>query len=350
MKFPNKYLLNISLLIALISSCQNSSNNPEINSYKLISGHGTRPLCTIPLDSIQLSDPFILADEESETYYLTGTGGLLWKSKDLKKWNGPYNYIKIDTTSWMGSTPMIWAPELHKYNNKYYCITTFTNTKTIIETNPARYDVPRRSVHILVANKPEGPYQPINSNNYLPEEWATLDGTLWVENDKPYLVFSHDWMQLVDGAIKYVQLTQDLSEIDGDIHSLFNASEALWSRDMQAIGELTYGKALTGHVSDGPFVFRTHTGKLGMLWSSWGEQRYAQGVAYSESGSINGPWKQIDTPINRYNSGHAMIFRTLNGEPMMIMHRQSLDLESPGPRYPKLFKIDLSGNELLLKE
>ena len=321
MKFINIFLLKTLLGVVLISSCQNSKNDPEINSYKLISGYEMRPLCTIPLDSIQLSDPYILADEESETYYMTGTGGLLWKSKDLKKWNGPYNYIKIDTTSWMGSTPMIWAPEIHKYLNKYYCIVTFTNTKTIIEVNPIRYNVPRRSVHILVANKPEGPYQPIKSNNYLPEEWATFDGTLWVENDKPYLVFSHDWMQLVNGEIKYVQLTHDLSETDGEIQSLFNASEATWPRDMQVIGELTYGKTLNGYVSDGPFIFRTHTGKLGMLWSSWGEQRYVQGVAYSESGNIAGPWKQIDTPINKHNSGHAMIFRAFNGELIMVMHK-----------------------------
>jgi hypothetical protein len=31
----------------------------------------------IPLDSIRLSDPAILADKSTATYYLTGTGGLL---------------------------------------------------------------------------------------------------------------------------------------------------------------------------------------------------------------------------------------------------------------------------------
>jgi len=33
----------------------------------------------------------------------------------------------------------------------------------------------------------------------------------------------------------------------------------------------------------------TKTGKLGMLWASWGENRYAQGVAYSESGKLLDP-------------------------------------------------------------
>jgi len=31
----------------------------------------------VPLDSIRLSDPYILADESSKMYYMTGTGGML---------------------------------------------------------------------------------------------------------------------------------------------------------------------------------------------------------------------------------------------------------------------------------
>ena len=37
----------------------------------------------VPLDSIVLSDPCILADSATMTYYMTGTGGLLWKSREI---------------------------------------------------------------------------------------------------------------------------------------------------------------------------------------------------------------------------------------------------------------------------
>ena len=70
-------------------------------------------------DSIRLSDPFILADEKSSTYYMTGTGGMLWKSKDLETWTGPFKVTQTDPDSWMGKDPMIWAAELHHYNDKY---------------------------------------------------------------------------------------------------------------------------------------------------------------------------------------------------------------------------------------
>ena len=74
----------------------------------------------IPIDSIRLSDPFILADKNTQTYYMTGTGGKLWKSKDLKLWDGPFTVVETDPDSWMGKRPMIWAAEIHQFKDKYY--------------------------------------------------------------------------------------------------------------------------------------------------------------------------------------------------------------------------------------
>ena len=88
----------------------------------------------IPLDSIYLSDPFIMADKKTNMYYMTGTSGLLWKSKDLKLWEGPFRVAETDSTSWMGPHPMIWAAEIHPYKGKYYYFATFTNRAVTIDT------------------------------------------------------------------------------------------------------------------------------------------------------------------------------------------------------------------------
>ena len=106
----------------------------------------------IPLDSIYLSDPCILADKSTATYYMTGTGGLLWKSKDLKRWTGPYVVTKTDPESWMGPQPMIWAAELHQYMGKYYYFATFTNRRVIIDTVRGNV-INRRASHILVSEQ-----------------------------------------------------------------------------------------------------------------------------------------------------------------------------------------------------
>ncbi|MCD8165306.1 MAG: glycoside hydrolase family 43 protein [Bacteroides sp.] len=331
-------------MLCLIS-CNRLNQAKTEHPYKLIIGWRMQEVTTLPFDSLIMNDPFILADDVTKTYYMTGSGGTLWKSPDLKMWTGPYSYIEVDTTSWMGSNPLIWAPELHIYNGKYYCFTTFTNTGIIVDTVPNRYCVQRRASHILVSDKAEGPYRPINDNIYLPENWSTLDGTLWEENGKPYLVFSHEWMQTIDGRFKYIELAPDLSGSVGESIYMFKGSDAPWPREMRSIGELTFGMSLDGYVTDGPFLFRTGTGRLGMLWSSWSDQCYAQGVAYSTSGSLAGPWIQMETPLVPENSGHSMLFKTFEGKQLMLLHYQGLE-ENPGPRKPRLLEMDLSGNEL----
>jgi hypothetical protein len=305
-----------------------------------------REVKTIPFDSLRMSDPFILADKATQTYYLTSTGGSLWKSNDLKMWQGPYNAVEIDTNSWMGSRPMIWAAELHYYKGKYYFFGTFTNAKIIIEKIPGRYDIPRRASHILVADKAEGPYRLMKNNLYLPAGQATLDGTLWVEDNVPYIIYCHEWLQIVDGTMDMRQLSTDLSEPVGETKTMFKASDGPWSRTMLSIGEKTYGKDLEGQVTDGPFLFKTQTGKLGMLWSSWGDTRYAQGVAYSASGKLEGPWIHEEKPLNPDNMGHGMLFRTFDGKLLMLLHYQCLDPKNPGPRKPVLFNVDDSGDKL----
>src|SRR3954464_4385149 len=114
----------------------------------------------IPLDSIVVSDPFILADRKTNMYYMTGTGGMLWRSKDLKFWDGPYKVAETDPQSWMGPKPMIWAAEIHRFKNKYYYFATFTNRSVKIDSVKGNA-IERRACHVLVSDNPSGPYVPM---------------------------------------------------------------------------------------------------------------------------------------------------------------------------------------------
>lgn len=339
------YAIAVLTIISAIG-CKSGNTTETAKTYTLLTGRRTVPVSTIPLDSMSLSDPYILADEATRMYYMTGSGGMMWKSPDLKMWEGPYACLEIDTTSWMGSRPMVWASEFHQYKGKYYCFTTFTNSKIIVDSVPDRYNVQRRASHILRADKAEGPYRPIKDNIYLPANWSTLDGTLWVEDGTPYMIFCHEWMQIVDGTMDYIKLSQDLSEPVGESVKMFKASDAPWPREMNSIGEVTFGMKLGGYVTDGPFLFKTGTGRLGMLWSSWGSTRYAQSVSYSESGKLSGPWTHTQEALNPNNMGHGMMFKTFEGKNIMALHYQSLDPNKPGPRKPMLLEVDYSGNEL----
>lgn len=298
----------------------------------------------IPLDSITLSDPAILADSKTKMYYMTGTGGKMWKSKDLKLWTGPFKVTQTNANSWMGSNPEIWAAELHEYKGRFYYFATFTNKSVFIDTVHGN-KINRRASQILVSDKPDGPYVPMRDSIYLPAHKPTLDGTFWVDkNGKPYMIYCYEWLQNWNGTIEKIELKPDLSGSIGEGKVLFRASDSPWSREKGENGKIRPSK-----VTDGPYVFRTGTGRLGMIWSSWIYDVYTQGVAYSESGTLDGPWIHEKNPVMPPNFGHGMLFKTLKGKWLMSIHSH----QNIGGRYhrvPHLFEVDLSGDRLLVSK
>lgn len=296
----------------------------------------------IPLDSIRLSDPSIIADKNSDMYYMTGSGGILWKSKNLKLWDGPYKVAMTDSTSWMGSDPMIWAAEIHTFKDKFYYFATFTNKDVKIDTVAGNV-IERRASHVLVSDKPDGPYLPMADETYLPADQPTLDGTFWIDSDgKPYMVYCYEWLQNLNGTIEKIELKPDLSGSVGEGELLFRASDSPWSR-----GKDNEGNIVPHKVTDGPFLFKTGTNRLGMLWTSWQYDVYVQGVAYSESGNLSGPWIHEKEPITPANFGHGMLFKTLLGKWLMAVHSHKV-INGKYHRVPHLFEVDLKGDKLVV--
>ena len=163
-----------------------------------------------------------------------------------------------------------------------------------------------------------------------------LDGTLWVEDDRPYMIFCHEWVQTTDGTMELVRLKPDLSQVDGEAVTLFKASGSPWVRNL--------GGRYPGYVTDGPFLYRTKGNKLVMIWSSFGMNGYAVGLALSISGKAAGPWKQVEKPLFEANGGHGMIFETFDGRLMLVLHQPN---SSPEER-ARLFELEDTGDLLRL--
>ena len=296
----------------------------------------------IPVDSIYMSDPAIIADPATGTYYMTGTGGRMYIGKSLGRWDGPYDVVEQDTATWMGAHPQIWAAEIHKIGDKYYYFATFTNNKVHNAVTPDGAKIPRRSSHVLVSDRPDGPYRNISDRNYTPENRPTLDGTYWRDADgKNYMVFCGEWLYNDNGTMEYVELADDLSGAVGEPVVMFRASDSPWSN------EIVRGKKQFNRVTDGPWLFRTDTGRLGMIWTSWKDNNYTTGVAYSESGTLAGPWIQGAQPVLMPNFGHGMFFRDLDGKLILSVHSHA-DPKGNGhyERHPSFWEVDLSGDTL----
>jgi hypothetical protein len=305
-----------------------------------------REITTTTLDELSMSDPYILADDATKTYYLTSSGGCIYKSTDLKNWSGPYGAYDTRGT-WMEGINFVAAAEIHKVNDKYFYAATFGDRKELVDVIPRRYNVYRHQTMILESDRAEGPFKlknPDPNYDYLPHSWDIIDGTIYMENGQAYMVFVREWMQTFDGTMEYVKLSPDLSKTISEPVMLFRATESPCPLEMVANGEMTYGLKLPGWVTDGPQLFRTKTGKLGMLWASWGAKRYLECVAYSQSGNIDGPWIQEEKPFIDNNTGHGMLFRTFSEKLVLCIHHA----EGDGPRKPQFWEVDDSGDKLVL--
>ena len=302
---------------------------------------------TVPFEELSMSDPYILADEATKTYYLTSSGGRMYKSTDLKMWTGPYNVIDIKGL-WLERAGFAAAAEVHKIGPWYYYAGTWSDHSDLIQQVPRRYNVPHNQTYLLRSDKPDGPFTDFAVTpgyDYQPHDWDCIDGTLYEEDGKVYMIFVHEWTQLIDGTMDYIELSPDLSyTVSPHPVTMFRASELPCCGEMNGLGEATFGLKMPGWVTDGPQMFRTQTGKLGMLWSTWGKERYLQAVCYSESGKISGPWVQEPEPFLANNSGHGMLFRTFEGKLLYVVHH----VEGDGPRKPQFWEVDDSGDKLVL--
>ncbi|MGJ3189713.1 glycoside hydrolase family 43 protein [Paenarthrobacter sp. FR1] len=270
-----------------------------------------------PLTDIQIRDPFVLTLPDSHEYLLFGstdkniwsgpaTGFDSYRSKDLVTWEGPSPAFRPSPTFW--SREQYWAPEVHEYQGRYFMFATFIAPGHL------------RGTQILSSGQPEGPYQPWSDGPVTPRNWQCLDGTLHVDQEgMPWLVFCHEWKQVHDGAVMAQRLTSDLRSAEGAPVFLFNASEAPWARalDVPSVKD----REFPVYVTDGPYLFRLTSGRLIMLWSSFGDDGYAMGIARSESGTVVGPWVQETEALWSANGGHGMIGRTLDHRLFLTLHQ-----------------------------
>jgi len=265
---------------------------------------------------IQIRDPFVFTDTVKGRYYLfgttdrqpwnsTGTGFDVYVGHDLENWDGPFVAFRPQEGFW--GTHDFWAPEVHAYRGRYYMLASFKSA------------LHRRGTQILSSADILGPYEPLVPSASTPAQWECLDGTLCIDSlAQPWLVFCHEWVQVNDGEIWAQPLSGNLKTAVGEPMLLFKASEATWTYGLR---RRDGSGCMDGRVTDGPFLYRTGEGSLLLLWSSVGEHGYVMGVAYSESGTLKGPWHQHQQPLIDVDGGHGMVFRTLEGRAMLAFHR-----------------------------
>ena len=102
-------------------------------------------------EQINIRDPFVLVDDGF--YYLYGTRGPtcwgkadgfdVYRSRDLKEWEGPFVCFHNDGSFWADRN--YWAPEVHRWRGAFYMFASFKSESR------------RRGTAILRAESPFSP-------------------------------------------------------------------------------------------------------------------------------------------------------------------------------------------------
>ena len=283
------------------------------------------------LSDIRMRDPFVL-EVPSGGYVLFGT-------TDTNLWGGPATgfdcYTSLDLATWEGPIPafrppagfwadtQFWAPEVHLHDGRYFMFATFASSDP--EDGP-------RGIQVLVS---EEPTVPSSRGARVPSLHATSPASTapcsWTTNRRRgsstaavRRAVPGGAPGIADGEMYARPLTDDLRSAAGDPVLLFTASAAPWSKPLwfpegvEPPEELNL--AQDPLFTDGPFLVRTEGGSLLMLWSSFGEEGYAMGVATSATGSVLGPWVQQEDPLWARNGGHGMIFTDPQGSRRLVFH------------------------------
>lgn len=247
---------------------------------------------------INIRDPYVLLIEV--TYYMYGTraanfgrrtGGFdVYTSEDLENWSDPIPCF--DSEKYGLNRCVNWAPEVHIYKDAYYMFATFTRENGL------------RGTFALRAESPLGPFLPHSEGPLTPEEWECLDGTLYINREgKPYLVFCHEHTQIINGTMCFTALSEDLTHPIGEATTMFYASEPYWADELPSD---------VHRITDGPFMYRSSTGELFMLWSTFIKEQYAECLVHFPSGELDCDFVHLD-PLITDDGGHGMIFKGKDG-------------------------------------
>ena len=264
---------------------------------------------------LHIRDPYILVKDGK--YYLYRAiitekpeKVVVYISEDLKNWSNEKTVYTLCTNGWKSED--IWAPEVHEYCGKFYIFLSVKSKNGL------------RGTEISVSDRPDGEFSPIADRPATPLDKCCIDGTLFVDDKIPYIVYSHNWPNnYVEDKGAYVgqiwgqQLSKDLKKTIGEAFLIFNSDESPYSAKFPS-REFWGGKNLVRYGSDGPFITKLSSGELFMTWSPYCDGNYV--ILGAVANDIRGPWRHIDKPLFDRNGGHAMVFTALDGQRKICLH------------------------------
>lgn len=283
-------------------------------------------------DQIYLADPTIFKD--NGTYYLYGTkndprikgeGFPVYTSRDLKNWQGPVgakNGFALKKGDAFG-TKGFWAPQIFKYDSKYYMAYTADE-----------------HIAIAVSDSPLGPFT--NNGEAIEAPVKQIDPFIFFDDGKVYMYH----VRLQDGNRIFVaEMTKDLKRMKPETLKECISARKDWENTQDA----------EWPVSEGPTVLKKD-GLYYLLYSANDFRNPDYAVGYAVSDHPLGPWKKAEeNPVistkntGKAGTGHGDIIAGDHGAMYYVLHTHHSNLEVR-PRKTALLKLDFQDHRFKISK
>lgn len=319
-----KLILAQSLVFLTMLSCsdrkktqKSDTGNSAIEKQSLSESKETY---SNPL-SVEFGDPFVLNNGDG-TYYMYGTGGgakdgfATYWSTDLVNWEFKGQVYTGNTNdSW--NTSAFWAPEVYKFNNKYYM---FFSAQS--KNNPNN-ELENFKIGVAVSDKPTGPFKDLKNEPLFDPGYPIIDANVFQDkNGEFYLYYSRvcykhpveteiskwakekGWFDEIEESWVYgIKLKSDFSGVIGEPVLLLRPPLTMDDKNSEWESRSVTSKEVNRRWTEGSFTFK-HGDTYYMMYSAnyFGGKNYA--VGYATASSPLGPYTKADNnPVLEKNTG-----------------------------------------------
>lgn len=309
-----------------------------------------------PIDKINGGDPYIIEDE-SGCYYTFTTGGGV-DIFELEKFDS-IEVKRQKTIFWAGEHGTdgdIWAPEIHKFGDRWYIVATAKFKRDAVPAGKMPKATGKDKDHddayrysFILESKTEDIFGDYEFKGIIaPDGLSNIDGTYLKKDGKLYFVCSA-YLEGLHQALHISEMENPYTlkkDSEGkDIVEKISEPTKLWEKKGWKVNE---GAAVLYHEDDIFIVYSASgysTGKycMGMLTLKGDDVMNKNSWKKSPTRvSYHNPWKDI------YSAGHCSFIHKDNGDVYMVYHANKTKDFSASPRLTYIKKIEFAFNKPIL--
>lgn len=302
-----------------------------------------------PIDQINGGDPYIIEDESGCYYTFTTGGGIdIFQIESFDT----INVTRQKTIFWAGESGTdgdIWAPEIHKFGDRWYIVATAKFKRDAVPAGKMPYIIIDKDnddyyrYSFVLESKTEDIFGEYEFKGIIaPDGLSNLDGTYLKKDGKLYFVCAA-YMKVAYQSIYICEMenpyTLKTDSKGRHIIKKLSSPTYLWEKNGWDVNE---GPAV---LYNGDDIFIVYSA------SGYSSGKYCMGMLTFKGGDImkKSSWKKSATRVSYhipskdiYSAGHCSFIHRDNGDIFMVYHANKTKDFSESPRLTYIKKIEFA--------